>query len=74
MLAAVRAFLALGEQAAREKAAKKKVQVQEALLAELANALPHGAKAGTPRGKERRVRHRQVYILVQLDMKLKIQP
>jgi hypothetical protein len=67
LLPAIGAFVALGEQPHGQEGAKEQVQMHEALLTELAHALPHGAEAGSPSGKERSYRHGQVYLLVKLD-------
>jgi hypothetical protein len=63
LLAAIRSLILLGEQSRRTERAKEKIQMHQALLAEVANALTHRAEAGAPGGKKGRAWHGQVYIL-----------
>ena len=62
-LPAVGTFIGLGQEPGRQERTEEQIELEEALLAQMLNALTHGSQAGAP-GREERCVHRQVYILV----------
>jgi hypothetical protein len=64
----------LGQEACREQRAKKEIQVEEALLLQLAGTLADIGKMGPPVWKEGRLRHASIYTCLRLDVTLKLLP
>jgi NAD(P)H-hydrate repair Nnr-like enzyme with NAD(P)H-hydrate dehydratase domain len=72
-LAAVGAGVGLGQEPWGQEPTQEQVQVQEALLAQVADALTHGAQAGAPSGEKRRIHDQYIYLSTP-DLQAKLTP
>ncbi len=73
-IAAVGAFLSLGEQACRQERREEFFQVQQVLLAEEPDPLAQGGEAGAKGGEERGFHKAQYYYCAYLTASLKCTP